>query len=84
MPLQSGDFTTDRIIRRRPGVSDSAMVSATIYNAAAVSKLGLWGRSIVRFHLPGTAETTRLPRNMSTACATDPTVLERQLSETRC
>ena len=41
LPLKSGNFTTDRTIRTHSDATDSAVSSAIIYNAAAVSKLGL-------------------------------------------
>jgi len=36
------------------------------------------------FQFAGPADTMRRPRKVSIACATDPTVFDRQLSETSC
>src|SRR3954471_24052905 len=44
--------------------------------------LGHWDSSISQ--CAGTADTMRLAKKASIACATDPTDFDRQLSDTRC
>src|SRR5665647_18397 len=61
----------------------------SFYRTAAVAKLGLAAAALMSFRFAGPqfagpARATRLARKTSMACAIDPTVRERQLSDTRC
>src|SRR6516164_9731218 len=62
---------------------DSAGPRGVFYSAVAVAKLGLRPASYL-FDSDCPAVARRLAKNASMACATDPTVRDRQLSETRC
>src|SRR4051794_14694333 len=59
-------------------------LAVAFYRTAAVAKLGLARCKPRIFQFAEPADTMRLAKKASIACATDPTVLERQLSDTRC
>src|SRR5436190_14913009 len=68
---------------RRGNLTDSASPSVLFYWAGAVAKLGLLPPGSP-FQFADPAATNRLARNASMAWAIEPTVRERQLSDTRC
>src|SRR6185436_16614599 len=76
-------------------LTDSGDLQSIFYTVAAVAKLGLGPpdgtlfslpprNAHYTFHLPGPAVACRLAKNVSIACAIDPTVRFRQFSDTRC
>src|SRR4051794_5814155 len=54
------------------------------YRTGAVAKLGLAPLQVPPFQFAAPADTIRLAKKVSIACATDPTVLDRQWSDCRC
>jgi hypothetical protein len=63
---------------------DFAVAFLFFYKAVAVAKLGLSIIWPVRFQFVGPAFATRLAKKTSIACAIDPTVRARQLSDFMC
>src|SRR5882757_10172063 len=71
-------------VGRKGILIDSEDLAVVFYRIAAVAKLGLPPSDRFRFQFAGPAVARRLAKKASIACAIDPTVRERQFSDTRC
>src|SRR3979411_1506844 len=68
---------------RFPKPSDSQGLGGIFYRTAAVAKLGL-PPPLYAFQLACPALASRLAKKTVITCAIEPTVRDRQVSETRC